>query len=158
MISKVRIPAPPLAEFVASLWYYCDYRPLTAIEKMLPTVSTGMVINLAKDRFTVEDQSYRGAILAGVFTKPFQLATAQQSHTIGVALQPGGAFPFLGLPASETWNQHIALEDLWAPKRATFANACSPPVRPRVGSTFWKTSCWTSYISRPGVTPQSLMR
>ena len=116
MISKVHIPAPPLSQFVASLWYYCDYTPLTAVEKMLPTAGTGMVINLAEDRFTVEDESYRGAIWAGLFTKPFLLATPQQSHTLGVSLQPGGAFPLLGLPASEISNQHLALEDLWGQK------------------------------------------
>ncbi len=39
--------------------------------------------------------------------------TAGQNCTIGVHFKPGGAFAFLGMPASELHDQHVSLDTLW---------------------------------------------
>jgi len=55
----------------------------------------------------------RGAALVGPHSEFFVIDTAQQRNVIGVHFKPGGAFPFLPLPADELHGRHISLEDVW---------------------------------------------
>ena len=41
------------------------------------------------------------------------LLTAEQSSIIGVHFKPGGAFPFLRVPANELRNMHVSMDELW---------------------------------------------
>jgi hypothetical protein len=41
------------------------------------------------------------------------LTPAKETSIMGIHFKPGGAFPFLGLPASELSDTHVDLETLW---------------------------------------------
>jgi AraC-like DNA-binding protein len=115
-----KVPEWPLAEFVACLWYSKGEPPAHDFERILPDGSVEIVLNLREDRMRVYNRhsnslaaTTRGAIVSGPRSDYFVIDTAQQLCTIGIHFRAGGAFPFLGVPATEVQNQQIALHDLW---------------------------------------------
>ena len=50
-----------------------------------------------------------------VLARGFAPDTAEEAFIIGVHFKPGGAFPFLGLPAGDLADTHVDLETLWGP-------------------------------------------
>jgi AraC-like DNA-binding protein len=106
-------PAPPLADFIDSIWHYECYGALHRMDRILPSGDMGIVINLREEVFRVHDEKFPGAIMSGVYSEFFAIDTAQQSYTLGIHFKPGGAFPFLGMPAGELQGRHVALSDLW---------------------------------------------
>jgi len=114
------IPAPPLSEFVELLWLYEGYQQPHSKERLLPDGSMELVINLNDDLTRVYDphdteklRTLRGSVVVGAHSEFFVIDTAEQHSVVGVHFKPGGAFPFLGLPASELRNALVSLEDLW---------------------------------------------
>jgi AraC-like DNA-binding protein len=114
------IPAPPLSEFVELLWLYEGYHQPHEKERLLPDGSMELVINLNEDLTRVYDphdtgkfRTLRGPVVVGAHSEFFVIDTAEQHSVAGVHFKPGGAFPFLGLPASELHNTMVSLEDLW---------------------------------------------
>jgi AraC-like DNA-binding protein len=114
------IPAPPLSEFVGLLWLYEGYRQPHQKERLLPDGSMELVINLNEDQTRAYDphdtgkfRTLSGSIVVGAHSEYFVIDTAQQHTVAGVHFKPGGAFPFLDLPASELRNTLVSLEDLW---------------------------------------------
>jgi AraC-like DNA-binding protein len=103
MIAHTYYPTAPLAGFVDLMWLYEDYRVPHAQERLLPTGTTSLVVNLAR----------REATLCGAHSAPFFLDTARMVAHLGVHFRPGGAFPFLGLPVHTLHNQVIDLDTLW---------------------------------------------
>ena len=108
MMSRVYIPRPPLAQFVELFWSFEDYQPSHARERVLPTGTTTLIIHL--------DQPHTH--LYGAHSEFFTIDTTQPSSFLGVHFRPGGAFPFLGLPAVELHNSVVSLETLWGTKAA----------------------------------------
>jgi AraC-like DNA-binding protein len=108
-----RSPRPPLSEFVELLWLHENPIPSHASERVLPTGTTELVINLG-------DSTSGGfeALVAGPHSRFFVLDTSQPASIVGVHFKPSGAFAFLGLPLDELRNQHVPLESLWG-NRAT---------------------------------------
>jgi AraC-like DNA-binding protein len=113
-------PAPPLSDFVALLWLYEGYRQPHAKERLLPDGSMELVVNLNDDLTRVYDpqdtarfRTLSGSMVVGAHSEYFVIDTAEQHSVAGVHFKPGGAFPFLGLPASELHNAMVSLEDLW---------------------------------------------
>ena len=51
--------------------------------------------------------------MVGTYSQHTVIDTAEQRAVLGVNFRPGGAFPFLGLPAGELANGHAALDALW---------------------------------------------
>ena len=101
------IPAPPLSEFVGLLWLYEGYQQPHKKERLLPDGSMELVVNLNEDLTRVYDphepekfQTLRGPVVVGAHSEFFVIDTAEQHTVAGVHFKPGGAFPFLGLPAS----------------------------------------------------------
>ncbi len=122
MIFRTYRPGPPLSDFVELFWLYEGYVPSHAHskERLLPTGTMELVINLNEDRVRVYDpdqtdrfESFRGALICGAQSQFFVIDTAQQSSVIGVHFRPGGAFPFLHLTAGELIDAHASLESLW---------------------------------------------
>lgn len=114
------VPTPPLSEFVELLWLYEGYQQPHKKERLLPDGSMELVVNLNEDLTRVYDpqdtgkfDTLRGAVVAGPHSEFFVIDTAEQHTVAGVHFKPGGAFPFLGLPASELRNAMVSLEDLW---------------------------------------------
>lgn len=115
-----RAPARPLAPFVELLWCYESGPTPHARERLLPTGTVELVVNLAEDETRVYEGEegerclrLAGASVAGPHGRAFIIDTAEQQCVAGVHFRPGGAFPFLGLPADELRDQHVSLEDLW---------------------------------------------
>src|SRR5262245_61978457 len=50
-----------------------------------------------------------------VWARGFAPDTAEEAFIIVVHFKPGGAFPFLGLPAGDLADTHFDLETLWGP-------------------------------------------
>src|SRR5262249_33817435 len=57
-------------------------------------------------------QRHAGAIVSGAFTSSFGINPREHASMIGVHFKPGGAFPFLGMPAFELADVHVDLATL----------------------------------------------
>ena len=100
------IPPGPLSEFVELFWLYECYAPPHGTERVLPQGTMELVVILGEHADT-------GAVVSGAHSETFLLDTARPMSVLGVHFKPGGAFPFLGLPAGELHNAHVALDGLW---------------------------------------------
>lgn len=114
-------PSPPLSDFVATFWLWeSEIAPPHQLERLLPTGTVELVINLHEDETRIyenEDPArysrHDGAVLCGPHSGHFVIDTASQKQVLGIHFRPGGAFPFLPLPADELQNQHVSLDALW---------------------------------------------
>jgi len=116
----LRRPGGALAEHIQQLWFYDGYVKPHARERLLPDGSMELVINLSEDETRVWNRRdlsrydrLEGAALIGPQSGYFVIDTAEQRTVMGVHFRPGGAFPFLPLPADELHGQHVSLSDLW---------------------------------------------
>jgi AraC-like DNA-binding protein len=114
------VPDPPLSGLVNSIWLYEATVPPHARERVLPSGSMQLIINLREDKLHVSDpdgssepNSFPGSLLSGAHSEPFLIDTVHQSSTMGVQFRPGGAFPFLAPPADEFRNTHVSLDAVW---------------------------------------------
>ena len=115
-------PQPPLSKFVDNFWLYEGYVPEHKGERILPTGTLELVINLRQNELRFYDAEcsencfrLSGAIVSGASGRGFAPDTVGEALIIGVHFKPGGAFPFLGLPAGELADTHVDLETLWGP-------------------------------------------
>ena len=115
-------PKPPLSKFVDSFWLYEGYEPEYKTERILPTGTLELVVNLRQNELRFYDAEgaencYRlsGAVVSGASGRGFTPDTPEEAFIIGVHFKPGGAFPFLGLPAGDLADTHVELETLWGP-------------------------------------------
>ncbi|HKA17028.1 MAG TPA: helix-turn-helix domain-containing protein [Blastocatellia bacterium] len=113
-------PKPPLSKFVDSFWLYQSNEPQNRSEHILPTGTLELVINLGQNELRFYDAErpeicsrLSGAVVSGAHGRGF--TPAEEGFIIGVHFKPGGAFPFLGLPAGELADTHVDLEILWGP-------------------------------------------
>ena len=108
MIYRRQTPRPPLSDLVELLWLFESVASAHASERVLPTGTVELVINLSDNTAGSFD-----AVVAGPHSRFFVLDTSRPSSIIGVHFKPGGAFPFLALPVDELRNRHVPLEALW---------------------------------------------
>lgn len=113
-------PAPPLDQFVEQLWYWEGIPPAHAKDRLMPSGSASLVINLAEDE--IRDYTgangefvhrYPGAVLVGAYSKYSVIDASEQRAVLGVTFKPGGMWPFFDPAADELHNAHAALQDLW---------------------------------------------
>jgi AraC-like DNA-binding protein len=97
-----------LSDFVELLWLFEKPVAAHASERVLPTGTIELVINLADGTAGGFD-----SVVAGPHSRFFVLDTSQPATLIGVHFKPSGAFAFLGPPLDELRNQHVPLEALW---------------------------------------------
>ena len=102
------LPRPPLSEFIEVLWLYENAGSLHRSERVLPTGTVELVINLRDDA----GRNFDG-VVAGPHSRFFMLDSGQPVSVIGAHFKAGGAFPFFALPMDELRNQHVPLEILW---------------------------------------------
>jgi AraC-like DNA-binding protein len=110
-------PPPPLAEFIERFWYSSDAPPHQKV-RIVPNGTMVLVFNLDEDELGIYDtdqpgsyKSFSGAFFSGAYAWPLFVDTRE--HVVGVHFKPGGAFRFLGIPASELTDTHVDLEVLW---------------------------------------------
>jgi AraC-like DNA-binding protein len=114
------IPQPPLGDFVELFWWYEHDRVVHFKERVLPTGAVQLIINLHEDMIRMynphnpeQDQRFPGCLVAGPYSEFTVIDSASQVSTLGVSFKPGGAFPFLKLPACELQNMDVSLDTLW---------------------------------------------
>lgn len=119
MFYLVHTPAPPLAAFVENLWLLSD-APVHARERIIPSGTLELVINLHEDEFRIYDsvhsdehQRFSGALVSGAYQRPFVIDTREHASLIGVHFKPGGAFPFLRESAGRLADAHVELDALF---------------------------------------------
>ena len=113
-------PPAPLSAYVDLFWYYAGFVRAHAKERLLPTGTIELVINLHEDEVRTYDPDklercirHPGSVVVGIHTRYFVLDTEEQTNVIGVHFRPGGAFPFLAPPANDFRNTHVDLEAIW---------------------------------------------
>ena len=121
MFYRSYTPAPPLGDFVDRFWL-CSDAPPHRRERILPSGTIELVVNLLEDEIRIYDPSHpdrctrmSGAILSGAYSRFFVIDPLQHAAILGVHFKPGGAFPFLGAPAGELADTHVDVETLWGP-------------------------------------------
>jgi AraC-like DNA-binding protein len=115
-------PEPPLSKFVDSFWLHEGQEAGHKIERILPTGTLELVINLRRNELRFYDAErpekrsrLSGAVVSGAHGRSFTPGDEEEVFIIGVHFKPGGAFPFLGLPAGDLADAHVDLETLWGP-------------------------------------------
>ncbi len=113
-------PRPPLAQHVDFLWVAWGYPAQTARERVLPSGSLALIVNLGADGFDLfehDDSTERldvgSAVLCGGRARPLVIGTSAIGATIGVHFKPGGARPFFGVPAGALEDHVLPLEAVW---------------------------------------------
>jgi len=115
-------PKPPLSNFVEIFWLHEGREAGHKAERILPTGTLELAINLRQNELLFYDAErpencsrLSGAVVSGAHGRGFVPDTAEEAFVIGVHFKPGGAFPFLGLPAGDLADTHVDLETLWGP-------------------------------------------
>jgi AraC-like DNA-binding protein len=110
---------PPLDTCIERLWLLSD-APAQSKERIAASGTIDLGINLRENRFRIYDPAkpqrskrFSGAVVSGTHTGPFVIDPRELVSVMGVRFRPGGAFPFLGVPASELADTHVDLEALW---------------------------------------------
>src|SRR5690242_10934022 len=102
-----------LAPHVEYLWSLRDLPGHTS-ERVLPTGTLELVINLAHDAFRIRSDAgvvrLSGALVSGAYQRYFAIDTHDHADVIGVHFKAGGAWPFLGIAAGELADRHCNLE------------------------------------------------
>ena len=115
-------PAAPLADHIDSFWIYEGTDSGRETESILPTGTLELVINLRQNELSFFDgeqlervSRFSGAIISGAHGRGLIPENPQRINLLGVHFKPGGAFPFLGLPACDLADSHVDLETIWGP-------------------------------------------
>ncbi len=125
MTYLTRIPRPPLSDFVDLIWLYDGYAQPHAKERVLPSGEMQLLIGLLDEdlriydrRDTARSRSFGHALLTGAQSEYVVVDTAQQRSIMGVHFRPGGAFPFLRMPAGELQDEIVPLDAVWGAEAA----------------------------------------
>lgn len=121
MMVQIFQPGPPLDHFIENFWLYDDYVPNHQNERILPSGTIELVINLRDDELRIGDPTqpaktprrYSGALVSGTYGGSFLIDTQQERSLLGIHFKPGGAFPFLGISADALTDTHVNMETLW---------------------------------------------
>jgi AraC-like DNA-binding protein len=110
------LPSPPLSTSVEAFCYSEGEASLQTKERRLPDGRVALVINLGHERLRVsyqeqadQFQSFHGGVLCGAHSQFSVLDTTTLVTTMYVCFKPGGARPFLPMPATELTNQVVDL-------------------------------------------------
>jgi AraC-like DNA-binding protein len=114
-------PKPPLSNFVDNFWLYEGRGAEPESELILPTGTLELAINLRQNELQFYDAErpekisrLSGAVVSGAHGHGFTPVSSEaETLIIGVHFKPGGAFPFLGIPACEIADSHVDVETLW---------------------------------------------
>jgi len=139
MICHTYRPVAPLSGLIDRFWFWEDAPPRPR-ERILPSGTIELVVNLREDEIRIYDPSHAdrsrrcsGAAFSGPYSRFFVIDPCVQASVIGVHFRPGGAVPFLGVPASELADTHLDLEALWGPAalelRERLCGAVTPAAR-----------------------------
>jgi AraC-like DNA-binding protein len=117
MLYLKHTPRPPVGDFVEYLWVMSDAPPHSR-ERILPTGTLELVINLAEDQIRIYEPAgncrrLSGTILSGAYAHPFIIDTAEHALAMGVHFRPGGASRFIRVPVGDLADGHVEAAALW---------------------------------------------
>lgn len=98
-------PRPPLGDFVDLIWHFERSAPTHPRERLLPGATMELVMELRDGAL--------GPLISGAHSRTIEIDTDAPTSVVGVHFRPGGATPFLGVPAGELHNIHLSLDILW---------------------------------------------
>jgi len=104
------VPRKPLSDFVALFWHWRGHTSPRSTERLLPMATMELVVRLSGGKL--------GGGVSGPHSEVFFLQRTAYDELLGVHFKPGGALPFLGMPAGELHNRHVELGDLWGERDA----------------------------------------
>lgn len=114
------LPSFPLSAYIETFCLYEGDAPLHTKERCLPSGSMAVVINLGHDTVRVAGperadrfQSFHGGVFNGAFSQYAIIDPTTLVTTLSISFKPGGARPFLPMPADELTNQSVDLFTLW---------------------------------------------
>ncbi|UWZ82472.1 AraC family transcriptional regulator [Occallatibacter riparius] len=116
MALRVYRPPLPLSQYVEFMWRATGSGLQPSRQRIYPDGSMALVIHLRREStcFFIDDQacSVRVPLLAGPWSRSFQIDPSQSSPAIGVVFRPGAARMFFPVAAHELHNIDITLCDL----------------------------------------------
>jgi AraC-like DNA-binding protein len=118
MLYLQRKPAPPLDRFVGQLWYASTPTPAPGRQRILPTGSTQIILNLNRDCL-LDCQEGRPALpspaaqIVGARSTYEIIDNSDLTCIVGLVFRPGGFAALIGVPADLFANRFVNLEDLW---------------------------------------------
>jgi AraC-like DNA-binding protein len=119
-VFRLHKPPPPLSDHVDTFWMYEGSETGTETERILPTGTLELVINLRENELSFFEgehskkiSRFSGAIISGAHGRGLVPENRKRIRLIGVHFKPGGAFPFLGLPAGDLADTHVDLDNIW---------------------------------------------
>lgn len=128
------VPGPPLSAHVAELWYL-SAAPPHAAERILPSGTLQLVVNLDEDEVRIYDgptlRRHSGAVVSGAYQSSFGVDTREHASMVGVHFRPGGAWPFLGAPPGALTDTHVDLAELWGLRAAELRERLCAAPEPR---------------------------
>jgi hypothetical protein len=153
-ITSAAYPTRPLCDFVERLWLLIDARAHSK-ERIAASGTIDLGINLHENELRIYDPAkpersnrFSGAVVSGTHSRPFVIDPRELVSIIGVRFRPGGAFPFLGAPASELADAHVDLEALWGTSATDSASGSAWPKRRQTGLVCWRKLSWRICSSR----------
>jgi hypothetical protein len=103
-------------------------------ERLLPDGAIALIINLREDEtrsYLADDlricRRQPGAVIVGTHSRYFVIDAREQISVAGVQFQPGGAFPFLGMPAGNSRTRSYRSTPCGGIGRPSCVNGCWPP-------------------------------
>ncbi len=120
MSFDIRVPGPPLSQYVAMFWHCEEYIVPHAFERVLPSGTVQLLMTLTDEPLCAYDhrdigryESYRGPLVCGARSEFAVIDAASQRSMMGVQFKAGGALPLLGFPTGELHNQSMSLDAAW---------------------------------------------
>ncbi|CRZ14507.1 helix-turn-helix domain-containing protein [Mycolicibacterium neworleansense] len=111
-----QLPTVALRDSVDHLWCIAD-GPTYPTERILPTGTTELVINLGPDVVAITNhhgsQRFSGAVICGPYSLPFDIDAREHTAMLGVHFKPGGVGTALALSPRELVGSHVGLDTLW---------------------------------------------
>lgn len=109
-------PTVALRDSVDHLWSIAD-GPTYSVERILPTGTTELVLNLGADTIAIANQQgsqrFSATVVSGPYTRPFDIDASEHTAMVGVRFKPGGIHAVLGVSPQELLGSHINLDAVW---------------------------------------------
>ena len=118
MVYVQHIPSPPLNRYIEHLYYIDGWMPFRH-EKILPVPTLDLKINLGDVFYMYEEDSktlpmsLTESWMVGLYGVHHSIDWPSDMRLYGVRFKPNGAYPFLGFPLSELYNQVVTLDAIW---------------------------------------------
>jgi AraC-like DNA-binding protein len=140
-VFQARRPRPPLDACVTVLWTVTATRGPRLLERVLPTGTAQIVINLAEDRTRAYDASRgfavsenAGSLLCGPASRYGIIDTDEQRDIVGACVAPGGLPSIVRPQAGEFADTDVPLDALWGARaidrlRLQLLEATTPAAR-----------------------------